>query len=458
MFGFGMGRSGVVGGMKLLSSRIATLFRGGEQGVWYDPSDRATLFQDAAGTTPVTAVEQPVGLMLDKSGRGNHAYQSTSAARPVLSARYNILTNTNNFDLAPWSKSRTSVQQNEALAPDGSLTADKLVEDTTVNAPHVITQMFTPPGGLCTFSICMKAAERTHAALYTWASGGNSSLLTINLTNGNVVVNHGLFVNVNVTPLGSGWFRVSAQFTPNSLTAREFQVRLADASGNGVYTGDGTSGIYIWGADLRSDNAGVNLPPYQWVNTPTDYDTAGFPHYLKFDGVDDFLVTNSIDFTGTDKMTVAAGVRTRASSVSVLAELSASVASSQGTFYLATFDSGGTEAAALRLTDAPISVVSYTPSTRPVTYVASIAFDASTNTYSDQIKYRANTTPIVGTDGTPATGPRNFTDAPLYIGRRGGTTLPFNGHLYSLIIRGAASTDSQIAATEKYVNQKTKAY
>ena len=69
----------------------ASLFAAGEQGVWYDPSDLTTLFQDSAGTTPVTAVEQPVGKMLDKSGRGNHATQTTSTKRPVLSARYNLL-------------------------------------------------------------------------------------------------------------------------------------------------------------------------------------------------------------------------------------------------------------------------------------------------------------------------------------------------------------------------------
>lgn len=60
------------------------LFRAGEVGIWYDPSDLSTLFQDAAGTTPVTDVEQPVGLMLDKSGGGHNATQSTAAARPVL--------------------------------------------------------------------------------------------------------------------------------------------------------------------------------------------------------------------------------------------------------------------------------------------------------------------------------------------------------------------------------------
>ena len=60
------------------------LFAAGEQGVWYDPSDFSTMFQDSAGTTPVTAIEQPVGLILDKSGRGNHASQSTTTSRPIL--------------------------------------------------------------------------------------------------------------------------------------------------------------------------------------------------------------------------------------------------------------------------------------------------------------------------------------------------------------------------------------
>lgn len=71
-----------------------SLFANGEQGVWYDPSDFTTMFQDSAGTTPVTAVEQPVGRILDKSGRGNHATQSTGTKRPVLSARYNQLVGT----------------------------------------------------------------------------------------------------------------------------------------------------------------------------------------------------------------------------------------------------------------------------------------------------------------------------------------------------------------------------
>ena len=59
------------------------LFKGGKQGVWYDPSDKSTLFQDVAGTIPVTKDGDPIGLMKDKSGNGYHATQPVSTARPL---------------------------------------------------------------------------------------------------------------------------------------------------------------------------------------------------------------------------------------------------------------------------------------------------------------------------------------------------------------------------------------
>ena len=75
----------VVGGAKLSSeTAMEKLFANGEQGFFYDPNDLSTMYQDAAGTVPVTAVGQAVGLIRDKSGRNNHAYQNTSASRPIL--------------------------------------------------------------------------------------------------------------------------------------------------------------------------------------------------------------------------------------------------------------------------------------------------------------------------------------------------------------------------------------
>lgn len=84
----------IIGGAsKTFNQIIKSLFANNEQGFAYDPNDLTTMYQDAAGTIPVTGVGQPVGLMKDKSGRGNHARQTVSASRPIL--RQNITTGAN---------------------------------------------------------------------------------------------------------------------------------------------------------------------------------------------------------------------------------------------------------------------------------------------------------------------------------------------------------------------------
>lgn len=63
---------------------VRSIFSLCTQGFWFDPSDFSTMFQDDAGTVPVTAAGQTVGKILDKSGKDNHLIQATEANRPTL--------------------------------------------------------------------------------------------------------------------------------------------------------------------------------------------------------------------------------------------------------------------------------------------------------------------------------------------------------------------------------------
>ena len=74
-----------------LSAVISSLYSNNEQGFAYDFNDLSSMFQDIAGTIPVTTVGQSVARVLDKSGRGNHLIQSTLVSRPIL--RQNSTTN-----------------------------------------------------------------------------------------------------------------------------------------------------------------------------------------------------------------------------------------------------------------------------------------------------------------------------------------------------------------------------
>lgn len=118
------------------------LWRNGEQGVWYDTSDLATMFQDAAGTLPVYApgqgqIDPPVGRILDKSGRGNHATQATTTSRPTLSARYNLLTATE--PLATQSVAVVATAYTLTTAGPGSVTLSGAASGTYTAGSRIVT-------------------------------------------------------------------------------------------------------------------------------------------------------------------------------------------------------------------------------------------------------------------------------------------------------------------------------
>jgi hypothetical protein len=96
-------RLAAAAGSGVASGRPATLTTAGgtwapssltSLAVWFDPSDFSTMWQDSAKTTQVTAANQPIGYIEDKSGNAHHASQSTSGSRPTLrqdsSGRYYI--------------------------------------------------------------------------------------------------------------------------------------------------------------------------------------------------------------------------------------------------------------------------------------------------------------------------------------------------------------------------------
>jgi hypothetical protein len=88
--------------------------------------------------------------------------------------------------------------------------------------------------------------------------------------------------------------------------------------------------------------------------------------------------------------------------------------------------------------------------------VQSVVFDIAGAVISAEIEPRINgAVPTLAVASAGPAGTGNFGNYPLYIGRRGGTTLPFNGHIYGLIVRGAATTDAKITQTEKWLAKKT---
>ena len=467
-------------GQLLSGSRFnpISLFSAGEQGIWLDPSDLTTMFTDRAGTTPVTTPGQTVGKRLDKSGRGNHAVAPTDAARPTYgiepkTGRRNLLTRTEEFGDAVWTKANLTVSANAGVAPDGTTTADRLVESAANIGRGTYFTNTTTVSGNTTWSVYLKAAERNFGGLTAIDGGNNRYYLVANLTNGAEIASGSAsgspsLVSKSIISVGNGWYRL--QITLNSVSGatnfgwvypQDDATFATESTGNTIYQGDGTSGILIWGAQLE---LGSTATAYQRVGTAFDVTEAGVPtvHYVQYDGTDDSFSTSSINFTATDKMSVFAGFRRldSANSLKVLVELSAATASNNGSFYLSVpEDSGPTPYSSLGAylrgtgTMSRYGTLSYPTNS---SHIETLLFDLSRTTASTAITPRVNG--VDGYQNSSSIGTNTattFGNYPLFIGRRGNVSNPFNGRDYGIIVVGKTASASEITNTESYLAANT---
>jgi hypothetical protein len=385
---------------------------------------------------------------------GNHAYQTTSGSRPLLArtpdgGRRNLLTYSEQFDNAAWTKSNSAtVTQNTSTAPDGTTTADT-IEAGTTGVNRQVSQTFAlTSGNQRTFSCYLKAATTSVAFLQVSDNVANATGRYFDLSNGTPGGQTGLTAGTTVTldsssitSIGSGWYRCQVTVSVTASTNFLFIVGIADANNSTTSTANKT--IIAWGAQLET---GSTATAYQKVGLTSDVTESGKRDCwgLLFDGSDDSLQTASVDFSATDKMTVMAGVRKLSdAAIGMIAELTASANSNNGAFYLRGpgviganyyFASGGT---ALNQTGTPENYAA------PITNVISCSADIS----APLCRGRFNGAEVI--NSTSSQGSGNFANAAVYIGSRAGSSLRFNGLLYTLIIRGATTPTGTIADFER---------
>jgi hypothetical protein len=183
----------------------------------------------------------------------------TLAAKGLLieEQRTNLLTYSAQFDNAAWTKSNSTVTANAATSPDGTATADALIE-TTATGTHVTYQVFTFVAATAyTYSAYVKANGRTKfdfASLSGFSPGASFDLTAVTATP------LGATSAATITAVGNGWYFCTATRT-SAGGSDQAQIRLVDAAGASTYTGNGTSGIFLWGAQLEAGSFATSYIP-----------------------------------------------------------------------------------------------------------------------------------------------------------------------------------------------------
>lgn len=177
-------------------------------------------------------------------------------------APHNLALQSENFASASWAKNRSNVSAVTSTAdPRGTLTAVKLIEDSTASNTHHVNQTYTSVAGTqYAVSIYAKADTRT---LLNITTDGSTKFGYYDLQSGTASG-----AGASITSVGGGWHRCVLAFTA-AVTGSTFIVyNLVQSGTTTSYTGDGVSGLLLWGAQV---NLGPTALPYVPTTTAAVY-------------------------------------------------------------------------------------------------------------------------------------------------------------------------------------------
>jgi len=444
MYGLGVNKLGATNKVEL--NDIEALFANSEQGAWYDPSDLSSLFVNSDGTGAVT-VGDSVGYIKDKSGNGNHQIQAT-ASKQAKAARH------------PLGGTRTLIPYSEARVGDGWVTSAATATNRTDSELGYQRRVTIASGGepysrfqgntglgvsvtsgeTYTVTWYYKAGtsgkarfDFRYSTAHTTIEGDIGSLAAQSGTGGTVTLVSDTVVSGTLRKLVATWVPA----------ATDTEVRL----GIGPFTT--TSGDTVIGYGVQLEE-GSSATAFQLSNTLYDVTEEGVDnlYYLDFDGIDDgYQTASTVDFTGTDTMSVFSGATKEVDASEIIVELSSNVGSNTGVFKLGPISGDVWRWTTRGNLTVNSNASGYTP---PVTSVLTGLSD-SANDYSairvDGVEKQVKT----NNQGTVGYG-----DYELNVGAKNNAFSSFlEGRIYSLIVRGVLSNDSEVSTAELYVASKT---
>jgi len=228
---------------------------GDEIDIWGAQLETGTYAGDYAKTT-TTAVSTPRTAAYLPDSNGNFI-----SAGPLLleDAGTNFLTYSELF--TGWSVNQLVPSTASVAAPDGSPTVQLFTEDNTTNVHRIFLASTT--GNLThTHSVFVKNASGTRRVyLSSDDAFGARQILTFDLQTGTLASNSGGWTDPFITAYPNGWYRIGGTITDDGVTTL-FIVGLRDDALIS-YLGDGTSGIYVWGAQLEANPYPTSYIPTQ---------------------------------------------------------------------------------------------------------------------------------------------------------------------------------------------------
>lgn len=167
--------------------------------------------------------------------------------------RTNLITYSQDYTNVIWIKSNSSITANSTTSPNGSQNASRITENSLLGQHYITNNATISSNSSITASVYVKfdSANRrfflqltdgTNYAGVVLAQDGSTSALDTGFTNR----------SFTSTSVGDGWYRLQISITTSTLTNIVVRFALIENINTQNYTGNGTSGLFVWGGQLEA--------------------------------------------------------------------------------------------------------------------------------------------------------------------------------------------------------------
>ena len=203
-------------------------------GAQLEKNDTATAYIPSTTAAPATeSYMESLGLLIEESRINEVPYS---------------------IDFTSFNSAQVTSVNNQITAPDGSFTGAKLSENIGTSEHYMEYSLTSGKSGHVTHSVFVKSGELSKIALRIIHVGESiaTSTMYVDLDLEEIALQSGLLTNTGIIKYSNGWYRIfgTANLT-GANTSYRWRVHLLDDDYDLNYTGDGSSGLYIWGAQAE---------------------------------------------------------------------------------------------------------------------------------------------------------------------------------------------------------------
>lgn len=186
-------------------------------------------------------------------------YATAMNGMMIESAATNLLPFSMNFASSAWSKTRITTTDYSSSSPDG-LSAASFIIPTTDNNTHVTQSgsIACSAGAQYTYSVYVKAGGYSQLRLRAADSVGFVADCVFDASTGSFLSGG---ATSTATKLANGWYRISFAMTTNSTATYLILALWIYSSTASSFAGDGSSGIYVYGAQVEAGSSVSSFIP-----------------------------------------------------------------------------------------------------------------------------------------------------------------------------------------------------